>query len=181
MTEDLDIQNTLEDLQGPQGGDTYPAPQPVEVIVTPKGASDFLVVLFSSLMFVFGGMVGHFTTTSEPSTQVTSEQIQVKSLADTQAFLLESNKLDQALRMQVAKDCVAKGYIPTILNGNVDCKPGPTAQAKPVVRGAIQFNTPSGALRWDDTGLSRVEIQGFSSRDIGREGTPSIQYPTPGK
>ena len=35
---------------------------------------------------------------------------------------LESRKLDQALRLQVARVCAAKGMIPVIVNGNVDCK-----------------------------------------------------------
>lgn len=59
-------------------------------------------------------------------TPIAKEDLFMKNQNDLtlqiQKFQFESNKLDAAWRHRVVDICVAKGYIPTVLNGNIDCK-----------------------------------------------------------
>lgn len=38
-------------------------------------------------------------------------------------YALDQARLDTDFRRDVIKVCVGKGYVPVLLNGNIDCKP----------------------------------------------------------
>lgn len=52
---------------------------------------------------------------------MTAQANAAKAQAD---FNIACSKRDADLRLEVIKQCVAKGNIPIFINGNVDCKPG---------------------------------------------------------
>lgn len=73
---------------------------------------------FLLLILAVGFLAGcEFDSNTESITRHEEYDLKAKE------FELEGRKIDAALRQQVMKACMDRGGIPTILNGNIDCKP----------------------------------------------------------
>lgn len=118
----MDEQPDQEEQEGTQEEPLVIKPQGLP---TEAGGMLFAALILTGAACVY--FASHKPEAENKACEINNVSMQAQAnAAKAQAdFNVACMKRDTDLRMEVVKQCVAKGNIPIFINGNVDCKPAP--------------------------------------------------------